>query len=341
MQGNYFDSENLRFELLENGKRTRFVYHNGELLHEEGREEGQTSYHVGLGIDAFRRNQQIYYFQQDEQLSTAFITNEQGIVQNSYRYDAFGNILDSQEQTFSRILYTGQQYDELAEQYYLRARYYNPVLGRFMQEDVYQGDGLNLYVYCKNNPVTYFDPSGYSTYEDALKRVSSMSYEDIVTELWNRRNEYFNNKKTSGSLYYSDSPLLDNELQAVLYDSYKVSGDNLAVHHMPSAHSIVNLDGISKGEGACSCVMTETHYNTFTCGMGTGKRPDDVALYEALSYEDRVLFDQYDLMENYKETRQYVDMDEVELRLQEEYKLAMEVKENQETQQDQMKGEDC
>ena len=31
-----------------------------------------------------------------------------------------------------------------------------------MQEDVYQGDGLNLYAYCRNNPVVYYDPSGYS-----------------------------------------------------------------------------------------------------------------------------------------------------------------------------------
>ena len=30
-----------------------------------------------------------------------------------------------------------------------------------MQEDVYQGNGLNLYAYCGNNPVIYYDPSGY------------------------------------------------------------------------------------------------------------------------------------------------------------------------------------
>jgi len=53
-------------------------------------------------------------------------------------------------------MYTGQQYDQEMGQYYLRARYYNPVEGRFTQEDVYRGDGLNLYAYCKNNPVTYY-----------------------------------------------------------------------------------------------------------------------------------------------------------------------------------------
>ena len=195
VQENRYDAENLRFELLENGRRTSFVYHNGELLHEEGREEQKTSYHLGVGIDAFQRGQELSYCHRDEQLSMALITGGEGEVQNSYQYDAFGVQLEEEEQFYNCIRYTGQQYDGLTEQYYLRARYYNPVLGRFMQEDVYQGDGLNLYAYCGNNPVTYFDPSGYSSYEDAIERVSNMSYEDIVAELWNRRNEYFNTKK--------------------------------------------------------------------------------------------------------------------------------------------------
>ena len=36
------------------------------------------------------------------------------------------------------------------------------MVGRFLQEDTYRGDGLNLYAYCANNPVIYFDPSGHS-----------------------------------------------------------------------------------------------------------------------------------------------------------------------------------
>ena len=161
VQENRYDAEGLRFELLENGRRTSFVYHDGELLQEEGREEQEISYHLGAGIEAFRRGQELYYYHRDEQLSTALVTDEHRNVQNSYQYDAFGIPLETTEKLNNRIRYTGQQYDELTEQYYLRARYYNPVAGRFMQEDVYQGDGLNLYAYCGNNPVVYDDPSGY------------------------------------------------------------------------------------------------------------------------------------------------------------------------------------
>ena len=35
------------------------------------------------------------------------------------------------------------------------------MIGRFTQEDTYRGDELNLYAYCGNNPVMYYDPSGY------------------------------------------------------------------------------------------------------------------------------------------------------------------------------------
>ena len=50
----------------------------------------------------------------------------------------------------------------VTQQYYLRARFYNPVIGRFTQEDTYYGDGLNLYQYCQANPVGYVDPSGHN-----------------------------------------------------------------------------------------------------------------------------------------------------------------------------------
>ena len=121
VQENRYDAEGLRFELLENGRRTSFVYHNGELLQEEGREEQGTSYHLGAGMEAFRRGQELSYYHRDEQLSTVFVTDGQGEIRNSYQYDAFGMSLGTTEKLNNRIRYTGQQYDDVTGQYYLRA----------------------------------------------------------------------------------------------------------------------------------------------------------------------------------------------------------------------------
>ena len=107
-----------------------------------------------------RKDEGYYFYHLDEQNSTAYITGMEGEIENRYRYDAFGVIRDRQEKFNNGIFYTGQQYDSITEQYYLRARYYNPAVGRFLQEDVYRGDGLNLYAYCENNPVVYYDPDG-------------------------------------------------------------------------------------------------------------------------------------------------------------------------------------
>jgi len=66
------------------------------------------------------------------------------------------------------MLYSGERFDPDLQQYYLRARYYNPIIGRFGAQDQQDGtpnDPLSLhkYAYTQNNPVNGRDPSGNET----------------------------------------------------------------------------------------------------------------------------------------------------------------------------------
>ena len=169
IQENLYDGEGLRAGISNLESSARFVFYNGELLTETKEEGGlQGRYVLGYGVAASEVDGGSGYhaYHLDEQNSTVYITGYQRQVENAYAYDAFGNLRGQAGELINRILYTGQQYDQEMGQYYLRARYYNPVVGRFTQEDVHRGDGLNLYAYCHNNPVIYYDPSGYTTWDD-------------------------------------------------------------------------------------------------------------------------------------------------------------------------------
>ncbi|CAH8706879.1 hypothetical protein M5W83_03055 [Paenibacillus thiaminolyticus] len=106
-----------------------------------------------------------YYYLNNQHGDVVHITNRLGGIVNSYEYDAFGHTLSATEGIPNRFRYAGEQFDPVTQQYYLRARFYNPIIARFTQEDEYRGDGLNLYAYVGNNPIRYVDPSGYSCEE--------------------------------------------------------------------------------------------------------------------------------------------------------------------------------
>ena len=82
------------------------------------------------------------------------------------QYDAYGNILSGS--TLTSFGYTGEYMDAETGLYYLSARFYDPELGRFTQEDDWLTDGPNLYIYCKNNPVLFSDPSGHCNAVDLV-----------------------------------------------------------------------------------------------------------------------------------------------------------------------------
>lgn len=113
-----------------------------------------------------------YFYIKDILENIIGIIDQEGNVVVYYRYDAYGNLLkediriNNLASRHNEILYKGYVYDRESKLYYLKSRYYNPRIGRFisMDEVSYVNpkdiNGLNLYAYCNNNPIMYYDPSG-------------------------------------------------------------------------------------------------------------------------------------------------------------------------------------
>ncbi|WP_240344079.1 RHS repeat-associated core domain-containing protein [Paenibacillus sp. SYP-B3998] len=83
---------------------------------------------------------------------------------NSYSYDIFGNIVSQTENLPQPFKYSGEMMDDKVGLQYLRARWYDPSMGRFVGEDSYGGQvnnplSLNRFTYVENNPLTHVDPT--------------------------------------------------------------------------------------------------------------------------------------------------------------------------------------
>ena len=121
----------------------------------------------------FNYNGNDYYYVRNAQNDVIFISNSDNIGVVMYQYDAWGNMTacyDTSDDGMLSIInpytYRGYYYEFETNTYFLKSRYYNPELCRFISADGYvqTGQGLldkNMFAYCGNNPVNRVDETGY------------------------------------------------------------------------------------------------------------------------------------------------------------------------------------
>ena len=106
---------------------------------------------------------QLPYLHADGMGSVVKGTNSAGAVTLVRQYDAWGNLASGGDQP--GYAFTGREWDPEVKLYYYRARYYEPGVGRFFSEDpVGLAEGVNLYVYVRNDPVQFSDPTGLTVW---------------------------------------------------------------------------------------------------------------------------------------------------------------------------------
>ena len=205
-----YGADNLRNSKTVNNIRTDFVW-NGQNLASETKNNITTTYtYDPTGIALSNDGTDTVRFIKDPHGNVIATSKNKNIV-DSYDYTAFGVQLNSAE-TSNPFRYCGEYYDEELDSVYLRNRYYQPAVGRFINEDPIK-DGLNWYNYCAGNPVMMIDPSGlgpvkilnYDSLTDFQKQNVTSAADAIYGGYINQK-EHEDNLKLNGAIFNSAIP---------------------------------------------------------------------------------------------------------------------------------------
>ncbi len=179
-----YDGNGIRLSKTSVGVTTNFINDGGYVVGEVCG-DNIIKYTYGNNLISINNNGTLGFYHTDEHGNVSAISDTNKNVVADYDFDAFGNETVSTDTYYNPMRYCGEYYDTETDLIYLRARYYDPSVGRFISEDPhwnldnmiygdkeYEEDEIkqpdiqaisqasNLYVYCLNNPIAFIDFSG-------------------------------------------------------------------------------------------------------------------------------------------------------------------------------------
>lgn len=148
-------------------------------------------YDVGGQRVAVRNGASLNFLLNDHLGSTSVMLKTNGTLWGELRYSAWGETRHASGNIVTDRQYTGQINDGDTGLYYYNARYYDPLLHKFIQADTIVPDPsnpqtLNRYAYVNNNPLKYIDPTGHET--EQVQNSSSCTTGDD----WCWQNRWYN-----------------------------------------------------------------------------------------------------------------------------------------------------
>ncbi len=219
----YYYHTNMQYLYDSSGGRSRLIWtsdHN----------ENETSYFYGTeGLLWSRCNGEYMVYHYDYRGSVVAVTDIDGNVTDTLKYDAYGSTIERTGDSKLIFGYNGQ-YGVLTDPnglLYMRTRFYNPQLKRFMNADILDGSisdstSLNLYTYVNGNPISFVDPFGLSAergYSNNLSIISGLE------GLYNLAFSYYNTPENTGYVQrYANDAVLKFIISKRFYDASAAKG---------------------------------------------------------------------------------------------------------------------
>ena len=136
------------------------------------------------------------------------MTDSAGNIVEYYKYDAWGrttvlgangNAL-TESAVGNRYCWQGREYSWKTGLYYFRARWYEPITGRWLSNDpIGITGGFNQYVFVGNNPVNFRDPSGL-----CKEKSIGQAYQEFMENMWDRLGEPIHNFRNNTFFMWED-----------------------------------------------------------------------------------------------------------------------------------------
>ena len=188
-----YDAENTRTGVYDGTNVYGYIYDQSvplsRLLAKVNSDGSATFYIYGLGLisDNEGGNYRVYHF--DARGSTVAMTDGSGNVIGKAFYGPFGEILKRKGALASTPFLFNGRYGVGTDAnglYYMRSRYYDPTIHRFINQDptlgsLIDGSGLNRFAFVNGNPISFIDPFGLSKDED--RNVGTFDFGSIPNPL--------------------------------------------------------------------------------------------------------------------------------------------------------------
>ena len=232
---------------------------------------------------AMLRSSTTSYYERDGLGSVTSLSNTAGALAQTYAFDSFGNQTASSGSLTNSFRYTGREFDAETSLYYMRARYFDPVTGKFMSEDPTRfRDSVNFYRYVRNDPVDNTDPTGFTTYKgfpaDKEAQMKNAVAEALAKLTPPPGGGCGGSNPPTPPCAGADGPKLANLIQNATF-VYQPNSNNCGQTGPASVLGFRHVFGIGPlafGPRCCSLASTLVHEAVHGLGYGPETRPDQI-----------------------------------------------------------------